>query len=228
MSCTRKWPLLLFLVSLFGTIHAQDNLTGYWQPQFALNYDVTGTYSHNFSVANRNYIIDDSEVMLKTRQIDLAHFSKFKIKDNQSIALGVQYRFRENFDDGENELRLTQQFNVTHKPFSVRFGHRFRSEQRITEPLTVHRFRYRFAVDFPLKGEKLDVGEPCFVASLENLLSAAKGYSPQYDTRLSGQIGWQLDHGLKLLMGVEYRMEDYASGLPQNVVFLLTSAQLSL
>lgn len=228
MSYITKWPSLLFILLFFGTISAQDNLTGYWQPQFAINYDVTGVYSHNFSVANRNYIIDDSEVLLKVRQIDLAHFSKLSIKDNQSIALGVQYRFRNNFDGGENELRLTQQYNVTNKPFSVRYGHRFRSEQRITTPLTTHRFRYRFAVDFPLKGEKLDMGEPYFVGSFENLLSVAKGNSPQFDTRLSGQVGWRLDHGLKLQVGVEYRMEEYTSGLPQNVVFLLTSAQLAL
>lgn len=228
MSYITKWPSLLFILLFFGTISAQDNLTGYWQPQFAINYDVNGVYSHNFSVANRNYIIDDSELLLKARQIDLAHFSKLSIKDNQSIALGVQYRFRDNFDGGENELRLTQQFNVTTKPFSVRFGHRFRSEQRITKPLTTHRFRYRFAVDFPLKGEKLDLGEPYFVGGFENLLSVAKSASPQFDTRLSGQVGWRLDHGLKLQVGVEYRMEEYTSGLPQNVVFLLTSAQLAL
>ncbi|WP_108422573.1 DUF2490 domain-containing protein [Flagellimonas amoyensis] len=228
MSSTNKWPLFLFFFLLFGTIHAQDNLTGYWQPQLAINYDVTGIYSHNFSVANRNYIIDDSEVVLKTRQIDLVHFSTLKLKDNQTLALGIQYRFRNNFDGGDNELRLTQQYNVTSKPLSVRYGHRLRSEQRITESLTTHRFRYRFAVDFPLMGEKLDLGEPYFVGSFENLLSVAKGTSSLYDVRLSGQIGWQLDHGLKLQAGVEYRMEEFTSGLPQNVVFLLTSAQLSL
>lgn len=228
MSYTHKWPLLLIVLFYIGNVKSQDNLTGYWQPQIAVSYDVTGIYSHNFSVANRNYIIDDSEVLLKTRQIDLAHFSKLNIKDNQSIALGVQYRFRNNFDGGENELRFTQQFNVTHKPFAVRFGHRFRSEQRITQPLTTHRFRYRFAVDFPLMGEKLDQGEPYFVGGFENLLSVAKGNAPEYDTRLSAQVGWQLGGGLKLQAGVEYRIEDYTADQPQNVIFLLTSAQLSL
>lgn len=228
MSYTHKWPFFLSLFLFLGNIHAQDNLTTYWQPEFAINYDVNKVYSHNFSVTNRNYIIEDSEVLLKTRQIDLVHFSKLDIKDNQSIALGIQYRFRNNFDGGDNELRLTQQYNVTSKPFSVRYGHRFRAEQRITQPLTTHRFRYRFAMDFPLKGEKLDMGEPYFVGGFENLLSVAKGNSPQYDTRLNGQVGWQLEHGLKIQVGVEYRMEEYTSGLPQNVVFLLTSAQLSL
>ncbi len=225
-----KWflfvSLLLLLIS--ASVKGQENLTGYWQPQIAINYPVSGSYSHNFSIANRNYIFDNEEFTLKGRQLDVVHFSNLKVKDNQSIALGVQYRFRSNFENRENELRLTQQYNITNQPFAIRYGHRFRTEQRITNSLTTHRFRYRFAVDFPLIGEKLDVGEPYFVGSFENLLSVAKYNAPQYDARLSGQVGWQLNGGIKFQVGVEYRMEDYSAGVPQHILFLLTSAQISL
>mgnify|MGYP003128786697 FL=1 len=225
-----KWFLfvsvLLLLIS--ASVKGQENLTGYWQPQIAINYPVSGSYSHNFSIANRNYIFDNEEFTLKGRQLDVVHFSNLKVRDNQSIALGVQYRFRSNFENRENELRLTQQYNITNQPFAIRYGHRFRTEQRITNSLTTHRFRYRFALDFPLVGEKLDVGEPYFVGSLENLLSVAKYNAPQYDARLSGQVGWQLNGGIKFQVGVEYRMEDYSAGVPQHILFLLTSAQISL
>jgi len=189
---------------------------------------VAGLYSQNFSVLSRNYIYDREELLFKGRQLDITHYSNLKIRDNQSIALGIKYRFRNNFEDKENELRFTQQYNITHKPHIVRFGHRVRAQQRITNSLTVHRFRYRFAMDFPLSGEKLDLGEPYFVGSFENLLSVAKSNAPQYDIRLSCQVGWQLDRDIKFQMGLEYRMEDYSSVLPQNILFLLTSAQLSL
>ncbi|MDF0707219.1 DUF2490 domain-containing protein [Muricauda sp. 81s02] len=227
MSST-KWLFILLLFLSMALVQGQENLTGYWQPQFAINYHVAGSYSHNFSIANRNYIFADEEFTLKGRQLDVAHFSQLKIRDNQSIALGIQYRFRNNFENRENELRITQQYNFTNKPFAVRYGHRFRTEQRITKSLTTHRFRYRFAMDFPLMGEKLDPGEPYFVGSIENLLSVAKQNVPQYDTRLSGQIGWQLYGGFKFQMGIEYRMEYFTSNFPQNILFLLTSAQLSL
>ena len=223
-----KWPIALILLLCNCWLAAQENLTGYWQPQFSLNYDVNGTYAHNFSLANRNYIFDKEQLLLKGRQLDLAHFSTLKIHDNQSIALGVQYRYRSNFENRGNELRFTQQYNVTHKPNVVRFGHRMRTEQRMTKSLTIHRFRYRFAMDFPLKGEKLDLGEPYFVGSFENLLSVSKSNAPQYDTRLSVQMGWQVGQSLKLQAGLEYRLEGYSSTLSQNVVFLLTTAQLSL
>ncbi|WP_164674767.1 DUF2490 domain-containing protein [Flagellimonas maritima] len=207
---------------------SQENLTSYWQPQTAINYDVTKTYSHNFSVAKRSYLIDQGDYGFNVRQIDVVHFSNLKVADNKSVALGIQYRFRDIFEDSSNELRLTQQYNYTKRPFVIRYGHRLRSEQRITRNLTTHRFRYRFALDFPLKGEELNMGEPYFVGSFENLLSVAKANSPEFDLRLSGQIGWQLKKGLKVQAGLEYRMEDFASDFPQNVVFLLTNIQLSL
>lgn len=209
-------------------IMAQENLTGFWQPQTALNYNVSQSYTHNFSLAYRSFFMEEGAFELEGRQIDLAHFSNFKIKGTQSLAIGVQYRFRDVFDGSNNELRFTQQFNTTQRPLVVRYGHRIRVEQRITRPRTTYRFRYRFAMDFPLQGEKLDVGEPYFVGSFENLLSATRGRSSQYDTRLSGQIGWQLDKGFKFQMGIEYRLEDYTAIQPENVVFLLTTAQLSL
>lgn len=223
-----KWVSFLLVFLCIHTMNAQDNLTGYWQPQVAINYDVAPLYSHNFSVTNRNYVLNDSEVQLNVRQLDVAHFSNLKIQDNQSIALGVQYRFRNAFEGRGDELRFTQQYNFTKKPMTIRFGHRFRAEQRITKSPTIHRFRYRFTMDFPLKGETLNMGEAYFVGNLENLLSVSKMASPEYDVRLTGQIGWQLQGGLKLQTGLEYRLEDFSSGVPQNVVFLLTSAQISL
>jgi hypothetical protein len=207
---------------------SQDTFTAYLQPQVALNYKVVAGYSHNFSMTQRNYLYDTSELQLKTRQLDLAHFSNLKIRDNQSLAFGIQYRFRKNFEpDRNNELRLTQQYNSTSKPRIARFGHRVRSEQRITSTLTTHRFRYRFAIDFPLNGEKLDVGETYVVASTESLLSVAKGQGPAYDQRITGTIGWLLTEKTKLQFGLEYRAENYARRT-EDVVFLNANLIFSL
>lgn len=227
MSCTR-WFLFLICFVWISSLKAQDNLTAFWQPQAAINYNVSNTYSHNFSLAHRAYLIENENFGYDARQIDIVHFSKFNLTDNQSLAFGVQYRFRNVFEDEGDEVRLTQQFNFTKRPLVVRFGHRFRTEQRITKALTIHRFRYRFAVDFPLKGEKLNIGEPYFVGGFENLLSVAKSNLPQYDTRISCQLGWRIQDGLKIQTGIEYRVEDYTSTFPQNVFFLLTSVQLIL
>ncbi|WP_238474522.1 DUF2490 domain-containing protein [Maribacter algarum] len=201
---------LCFAFLGFQHMMAQENFTGLFQPKIAVNYEVSDNYKHNFSIAQRNYFYQNEVFGITTRQIDLVHFSNLKVKDDQSIALGIQYRIRENFEvDKLNELRFTQQYNITHKPRNVRFGHRFRAQQRITSALTVHRFRYRFAIDFPLSGEQLDVGEPYLIVNTEALLSVARTKLPQYDQRISANIGWLVAPKTKLQAGLQYRIEDY-------------------
>ena len=218
-------PLLFLLIG--PLLHSQENLTAYWQPSIAINYKVTETYSHNFSAQNRNYVFDNEETQLSARQLDFTHFSNLQLRDNQSIALGILYRFREAFDGGASELRLTQQYNITSKPLVVRYGQRFRAEQRITSVRTIHRFRYRFTIDLPLRGEKLDIGEPYFVANVESLLSLAKGKQSQYDARFTTHLGWKLSEHTKLQFGTEYRTEDFAQDL-QHVLFFLSTLNVSL
>ena len=230
MFCIKRISILLFLIVFMAPSMnlAQDNLTGYWNPQVALNYDVTPNYSHNFSIENRSFLYRDSNVQLTVRQIDINHFSNLKTRDNQSVGFGIKYRIRNSFDNNaNNELRLTQQFNVTFKNGSIRYGNRFRAEQRITSDNTVHRFRYRFAADFPLMGEKLDVGEPYLVIATESLLSVGRSMTPEYDQRFTPKLGWVLTPTTKFQIGGEYRAENYTTKV-ENVLFFLTELVLSL
>ena len=226
MCCIRIFIGILFCLVSNITV-GQNNVTAYFEPDISLNYDLATNYSHNFKISQRSYIYDD-DFRFKARQLDISHFSKFKIRYNQSIALGLQYRFRSTFEnDRENELRITQQYNITRKSANIRFGNRFRTEQRITPSLTTHRFRYRLALDAPLNGEKLDVGEAYFVASTESLLSVARQNRPEYDQRISAHIGWLLNKETKLQLGTEYRAENFAHRT-EHVLFMLASLVLSL
>ncbi|MEO1011003.1 MAG: DUF2490 domain-containing protein [Bacteroidota bacterium] len=222
-----RFFLLGYALLIVQYLKSQDKVIGYWEPEVALNYKVGSNYAHNFSMDMRQYTYEDSDLGLRARHLDLSHFSKFTVGSQQSLALGIMYRFRDTFEtDAQNELRLTQQYNVTHKIGNVRLGNRLRTEQRITVR-TIHRFRYRLAVDLPLKGEKLDVGEPYFVASTESLLSTAMGIGPEWDQRIISHIGWRLNPTTRFQTGVEYRAENYAQKV-ENVLFLLTSLIFSL
>jgi len=213
---------------LFQSITGQNNFTGYWEPEVAVNYKVATNYSHNFSLDMRNYGYRMNDLQLRTRHMDIVHFSKLDIGNEQSLAFGIQYRFRDSFEKGrQNELRFTQQYNTTYQSGNIRFGDRLRAEQRITSNRTIHRFRYRFALDFALQGEKLDVGEPYFVASTESLLSVAKAQGPEWDQRLTTAIGWLLSGQAKFQTGLEYRIEDYTQNT-ENVLFLITSFIFSI
>ena len=227
MSCIRGClPLLLLLLTI--PLQGQEDLVAYWQPGISFNYKAAPGYQHNFSITNRSFVYQNETWEFAARQLDLVHFSTWKFLDNQSLGFGLQYRFRKLFEtDNGNELRLSQQYNITIRPRATRYGHRLRAEQRILKKETIHRFRYRFAVDRPISGEKLDVGEAYFVGTSETLLSLAAETAPQYDLRLGLNLGWLLSNTGKIQAGLEYRIEDF-TGFGNDVLFVNTTLVLSL
>ncbi|MBU2947878.1 DUF2490 domain-containing protein [Zobellia uliginosa] len=217
--------VLSFFFSI--TTFSQENVTGYFQPDISLNYKVSSNYSHNFKIAQRAFIYEDN-FSYRTRQVDLSHFSTLKVGFHQSLGVGIQYRFRNTFDaPGENELRITEQYKFSHTYGNLTLGNRFRAEQRITPEKTIHRFRYRLSLNAPLKGEKLDIGEPYFSISAEPLLSVAESRKPIYDQRLTSHFGYLLNRETRLEVGAEYRAEDYNKNT-HHIYFLLTSLIFSL
>ena len=91
----------------------------------------------------------------------------------------------------------------------VRWGHRFRTEQRfrgdLGEPLALtYRHRYRVGVERPLAGRSLDFGEWYFTASVELLLSAERfaGRPTAVDIRPFVSLGRN-----DVELGLEYRNE---------------------
>ncbi|KAB8151151.1 DUF2490 domain-containing protein [Kordia sp. TARA_039_SRF] len=225
-SCIKKIAFWVFFCSLFS-VHAQNDFTTFFEPSVAINHGVNDSYKVNFATVARNYVYRDDATEFTVRHLQLVHFSTWSFNSNHSVSAGVMYRFRENFDDRSNELRFTQQYNYTYRPNIVRFGHRLRTEQRITTNATVHRFRYRFTIDLPLSGEKLDIGEPYFVANAESLLSVTKTETPQIDQRFATQIGWQWTENVKFQTGLEYRFEDYNT-TTREILFVLTSLILKI
>jgi hypothetical protein len=76
-------------------------------------------------------------------------------------------------------------------------------------------------------GERLDIGEPYLVGNLETLLSVARTKQPQYDQRLTLNLGWLLNEEIKLQVGTEYRFENFTQKT-ENVLFFVTTLNLSL
>lgn len=217
--------ITLFLFCTKGI--TQNNLETLGESAVDLNYNISKNYSINVSVRSRYYLYKDAQFTFEQRQLDFVHFSTFKLNYNHNLSFGLQYRNSHLFSERSNEIRLTQQFNYVKQQFGVRYGHRIRTEQRFLNTETIFRQRYRFAIDFPLNGEKLDIGEAYFIGALEGLLSLNKISNPEIDQRTSAQIGWQLTKTLKLQTGLEYRFEAF-NIKTQHLLFVLTSVVLKI
>jgi hypothetical protein len=206
---------------------AQNIFSSLGESAVSINHNASKEYSINFAIRSRYFLYKNDGVQYKQQQIDVYHFSTFKLNYNHKLSFGFYYRNRDLFETGNDELRFTEQFNYTKQKLGIRHGHRFRLEQRLIDAKTIFRQRYRFAVDFPLNGEKLDIGEAYLINSIEGLFSVSKTDKPETDIRVSLQIGWQINEGLKIQTGLEHRLEAF-NLIAKNYLFVLTSAVLKI
>lgn len=123
---------LIGFIALFScfVVKAQNNFETLGESQFAINHNVSKQYSVNVALKSRYYLYKDASFGFEQRQLDVVHFSTFKLNYKYHISFGLQYRNRDVFSDSSNEFRTTQQFNYLKQRFGVRYGHRFRTEQR--------------------------------------------------------------------------------------------------
>lgn len=219
--------LFILLFGICEMLFSQNDFSVFNESNISINYKASNTYKMNFSLKGRNFLYEDNGLFIKQRQLEIGHFSTFGLSPKSSFSLGLMYRNRNWFEDSENELRSTLQFNIKSAFKNLRFGHRFRAEQRYYNSETVHRIRYRLALDLPLNGEKLNISEPYFICTTEILWSLTKFDQPSIDHRLTSQIGWLLSQKTKLQLGLEYRLGKLNANTNRSL-FLLTSAIFTL
>lgn len=222
--------LLIIISILTGTISSfgQEKFNGFYEPYIKLDYDVNKNLSQEFTLEERTIWYDDESFKFEVKQIDLAHFSKLKLSDKNAVAVGIQYRFRENFDKNkENELRFTEEYSYTTKPKATEFEHRVRAEQRITSSETSHRFRYNFAVNRSFNGTEIKKGNAYMIGDLETLLTVAKTSKPEYEQRIGAGVGFAVSDLMKIELVTEYRLSDFTQDLVHELYFV-TGLKISL
>lgn len=224
-SCIRF--LILVILSVNFLSHGQDDLEMLHENAFSIRHSFSKNYNANFELSSRAFTYMDEAFIYTLQQLQISHFSTLKLDLKQSLALGVLYRNREAFEDSSNEVRLTQQYNFKTISRTFRLGHRFRSEQRFYNDFTAFRFRYRFAIDVPLQGLKLDVGETYFILTNEGLLTTTKRDKPEIGYRISPSIGLQASNDLTIEFGVELRLSELNIETKESI-FFNTSVDLRL
>lgn len=222
--------LLIIIFILTGTISSfgQEKFNGFYEPYIKLDYDVSKNFSQEFILEERTIWYDDESFKFDVKQIDLAHFSKLKLSDKNAVAVGIQYRFRENFDkDKENELRFTEEYSYSTKLKATEFEHRVRAEQRITSSETSHRFRYNFAVNRSFNGTEIKKGNAYMIGDLETLLLVSKSSKPEYEQRIGAGVGFAVSDLMKIELVTEYRLSDFTQDLVHELYFV-TGLKISL
>lgn len=220
---------LSFLIVLFSNLigYSQNSTEVFHENAFAVRHSFSKKYNTNLELSSRSFMYTNNDVVYKLQQLQISHFSTFKLDLKESIAVGLLYRNRDAFEGTSNEIRLTQQYNIKTISQTLRLGHRFRCEQRFYNNFTAFRFRYRFALDFPLQGLKLDVGESYFVITNEGLFTTTRLSKPELGYRISPSIGILVTQDLNLEVGLELRLSEINIKTRESL-FLNTSVELNL
>lgn len=224
-SCIKFISFLILFVSLNG--HSQNDTEVSHENVFAIRHSFSNSHNANFELSSRAFMYTEDETVYRLQQLQLSHFSTYKLDLKQSVALGLMYRNRDAFEDSSNEIRLTQQYNYKTISRTFRLGHRFRSEQRFYDDFTAFRFRYRLAIDVPLQGLKLDVGETYLVVTNEGLFTTTKVRKPEIGYRISPSLGILVSKDLNIEFGLELRLSELNIKTEESV-FLNTSVEFSL
>ncbi len=218
----------IFIITITASSFGQQKFTGFYEPYIKLEYDLSKNFSQDFTVENRSIWYEDEFLKFEVKQIDLAHFSTIQLSDKNAVAVGIQYRFRENFDEGkDNELRITEEYTYTTKPKATEYEQRIRAEQRFTSSETSHRFRYNFAISRAFNGSEIKTGDAYMIGDLETLLTVSKTRKPEYEQRIGAGIGWALSDLAKIELVTEYRLSDFTQNLAHEVYFV-TGLKISL
>ena len=100
ISYIKKIMVLLGILSPFCTA-AQEDLTAFFEPKFAVNHKVSDRYKIHFATSARNYVFREAYFTLSVRQFQLVHFSTLHLNSNHQLSAGVMFRFRDIFEDHE-------------------------------------------------------------------------------------------------------------------------------
>lgn len=214
---TKKIFILLILLG-FNKISSQENFTLYTEPEIKLGYKVSERYTHSFAIENRTKLYENNLWNYDTQHIDLSHFSKFKIKPNKSLAIGLQYRFRKDFDNSkEDEFRLTEQYEwkKQYKTFSIH--NRLRNEQRFYNAFTTYRLRYNFGIKYKVSSNQ----KYNLKTEIETLAEFGNSQKPEFEQRLTELLSWTMSPTTSLEIGVQYRLTDYTQDLGHELFLLL-------
>ncbi|NND62978.1 MAG: DUF2490 domain-containing protein [Flavobacteriaceae bacterium] len=211
--CFRFLIVISFLFPLVTV--AQEGTSLLWEQSFDFNYKLDYRWSFNFGSGFRGGLSDDlsqESLDLQPKHFQVSHNSTYNVGFFGKLGVGIMHRWNTVEDlNNDNELRLTQQYSHARRFNALRLVHRLQTDQRIVDKSTTHRFRYRFSIDFPLSGLRVDPREFYLVASTESLLSSSKLIRPEWDQRITLRLGFQVFKGTRLQLDAEYRWENFTA-----------------
>ncbi|MDN3492026.1 DUF2490 domain-containing protein [Winogradskyella bathintestinalis] len=228
-----RYKILIVCIVFVLPVAAQENYTLFFEPEIKLEYRISSKYSHSFGIENRNFVYNDATYNFSIKHLEFSHTSEYALNSNQSLAVGIQYRFEKNFKPTEeNEFRFLQAFEWGIDKTLFSMEQKIRTEQRFYSSTSKYRLRYELGLTFPLNRSNralnnVEKNTVYIKAETETLFEIAKTQKPELEQRLSSVFGWQFGSSTGFEIGLQYRLADYTQNIGHEL-FLITGVEIEL
>lgn len=226
MRCKSLYVVAIFLLARF-TLQAQENLSVYNEPEISIGIGTDTPWSFDFGMAHRRLVYANEEYAYVAKNIELSHFTHYKLEGNVKIGLGLKYKFTELFSEtAHDKFLIMQQLGYGKKYGNMKLSYRLRLEERFQDGFSF-RPRYKLGAEWPLSTEKNGVDGFSFAAKTETLYTIYAEAKPKLDQRFAIEFEKGLTKNVAIEIGLEYQYEDYLHD-PEVDLFILSGLSIDL
>lgn len=224
----RKVRILLLLLSIPFVLQSQSRATVGWLPELSVSYNWAGQWRLTTQIESMQQVWHtdgDGSLRGDYRYIrtDATLALSYRLGPSWSVAVGNMARFQGN----DFVYRTLQQISFSRRG-QLRIGHRFRTDQTfVSGQSTRYRFRYRFSIEVPLKGQSLNDGEWYLIASVEQIAQLQEARW-EWEQRQATALGYYINRRNKLEVGFDYRLDDFVEANGRHRVWTMINYFINL
>ena len=173
-------------------------------PQLYITTPIYKDYQLTFKLESRQIITEGespfSNMSFSNERSDISTFIRKRVGFNSKAAFGYMHRLQ-----GKDLYhRWTQKISLIYKKEYFYLGHRFLCDQTYSKAESVkYRFRYRYVLEFPFKGQKVDAKE--FFVKYGNEFISIWQNDSDFEFRTLTCLGYVLPSNTKIEFGIDYR-----------------------
>jgi len=218
--------ILLLLIATEGV--AQSQISGGLLPELTISRTFGQDWKASLQLESMQALYsgnteDGSSSSYEYIRTDFTTMVSRRMNPNVSVAAGYMARATES----RWVQRTIQQISWVQRQAAFRIGQRIRTDQTYADGTNpIYRARYRLALDIPLQGLSLDVGEFYLIPSYEQL-GVERSSEWDGESRLLARIGKLINEDLKLELGLDHRFDGYVQGEQGHRTWLMMNAFLT-
>lgn len=198
-----------FLILLPLVMFSQSDYRAGLLPQITLMHTVNTNWLLVFSAETRQIVYqglfkDGLQYEYENERTDITGIINYRFTPNFSGGMGYMHRF----EGGRQIFRTLQQIAFNGNWSGLIYAHRLRTDQTFSEnEAPEFRLRYRFGLEIPLNGARLDDKE-FYIRTNNEHIASIQSTEFAYEIRLLGMLGYRFSKNLRIESGIDYRVNE--------------------